>query len=141
MTHAGPDSADITFPRWQRVILLAAAAQCVSWGLFILAMPARSSVIYGLREPPRELFLWQGTGLVIFLYGVGYAISASNPLKHWAVILVGLLAKVLGPMGMLNSVMRDEMPSRVLILLPINDIVWWIPFGMILLQAFRLRKG
>ena len=127
-------------PRWQQIALLAAGAQCLIWGVFIILLPERSSIAYGFSQPPHELFLWKGTGLIIFLFGVGYSIAATNPRQHWAIVLIGLLAKTLGPIGMLWSVWQNEVPSKVLILIPINDLIWWIPFGLILARVFTSRN-
>ena len=124
-------------PRWQRVALLVASLQCLIWGIFILTLPERSSLAYGFDKVPAELFLWQGTGLVIFLFGVGYGIAATNPRQHWAVILIGLMAKFLGPIGMLWSVLQGQVSRQVLYLIPLNDVVWWLPFTLILVAAFR----
>lgn len=126
-------------PRWQRVALLVASLQCLIWGIFILTLPERSSLAYGFDKVPAELFLWQGTGLVIFLFGVGYGIAATNPRQHWAVILIGLMAKFLGPIGMLWSVLQGQVSRQVLYLIPLNDVVWWLPFTLILVAAFRNR--
>ncbi len=126
-------------PRWQRVALLVASLQCLIWGIFILSLPERSSLAYGFDKVPAELFLWQGTGLVIFLFGVGYGIAATNPRQHWAVILIGLMAKFMGPIGMLWSVLQGQVSPKVLYLIPINDLVWWLPFTLILVAAFRNR--
>ena len=126
-------------PRWQRVALLVASLQCLIWGIFILTLPERSSLAYGFDKVPAELFLWQGTGLVIFLFGVGYGIAATNPRQHWAVILIGLMAKFMGPIGMLWSVLQGQVSRQVLYLIPLNDVVWWLPFTLILVAAFRNR--
>ena len=126
-------------PRWQRVALLVASLQCLIWGIFILSLPERSSLAYGFDKVPAAFFLWQGTGLVIFLFGVGYGIAATNPRQHWAVILIGLMAKFLGPIGMLWSVLQGQVSRQVLYLIPLNDVVWWLPFTLILVAAFRNR--
>ena len=130
-----------TTPRWQTISLVLAGLQCLIWGLYIIFMPARSAITYGLERPPQEIFLWQGTGLVIFLFGVGYVIASSNPRQHWVAILTGLMAKVLGPVGIAWSVAQGKVPFEVLWLLPINDVIWWLPFGLILFQIFQERKG
>ncbi len=126
-------------PRWQRITLLVAGLQCLIWGVFIIAWPERSSLAYGFTRPPTELFLWQGTGLVIMLFGIGYVIASTNPWQHWVIILIGLLSKSLGPIGMGWSVNQGDVPRRVLYLIPINDLIWLIPFALILLQVFRKR--
>jgi small multidrug resistance pump len=139
VTSASLDSACLPAPRWQKLALLVASLQCLIWGGFIILLPVRSSASYGLAEVPREIFLWQGTGLVIFLYGVGYWIASTNPRKHWSVILIGLMAKTLGPVGIAWSVWQRQIPGRVLLLIPINDIVWWVPFSVILWQVYVIN--
>ncbi|MBC7965057.1 MAG: hypothetical protein H7Z17_03945 [Fuerstia sp.] len=125
--------------RWQRIALLVAGLQCLVWGVFIIAWPERSSLAYGFTQPPTELFLWQGIGLVIVLFGIGYSIASTNPMQHWVIILLGLLSKSLGPIGMAWSVTQGDVPRRVLYLIPINDLIWLIPFALILLEVFRKR--
>ena len=135
-THARTET-----PRWQRIALLVAGLQCLIWGVFIIAWPERSSVAYGFTEPPTELFLWQGTGLVIVLFGVGYTIASTNPMQHWVIILIGMLSKSLGPIGMAWTVYQEHVSRRVLFLIPINDLIWLIPFALILLKVYRKRMS
>jgi small multidrug resistance pump len=125
--------------RWPRIALLVAAGQCLIWGVFIILLPERSSLVYGFAKPPEELFLWQGTGLVILLYGIGYVLASTDPNQHWGIVLVGLLAKVLGPVGMAWSVWHGAVPARVLLLIPIHDILWWIPFAVIVRRGISTR--
>ena len=132
--------SDTGTPRWQRIALLVAGLQCLIWGVFIMAWPERSSLAYGFAEPPAELFLWQGIGLVIVLFGLGYAMASTNPMQHWVMILIGLLSKSLGPIGMVWTVYQEQVSRRVLILIPINDLIWLTPFVLILLQVYRKRK-
>lgn len=123
--------------RWARIALLVAALQCLIWGVFIILLPERSSIVYGFSKPPTDLFLWQGTGLIIFLFGVGYTLAAFDPKQHWGIVLVGLLAKALGPIGMLWAVTQAQVPARVLVLIPIHDILWWIPFALIVRAGLK----
>jgi len=127
-------------PRWLKICLQIASVQCLIWGLFIILFPSLSSTVYGFSRPPQQLFLWQGMGLIIFLFGIVYMIAATNPRQHWAVVLMGLLAKFLGPIGMLWSVLHNDVSWRVLILIPMNDIIWWLPFGLILKDVFLHSK-
>ena len=127
-------------PRWQAIALLVAGLQCLIWGVFIIVWPERSSLAYGFSQPPAELFLWQGMGLVIVLFGVGYTIASTNPQQHWVIVLIGLLSKLLGPIGMAWSVNQGDVSSDVLYLIPINDLIWLIPFGIILLDTHHGRR-
>lgn len=131
MTQRDSIPPRVVSPRWHSIALAVASLQCLIWGIFIILWPQRSSLSYGLAKPPTDMFLWQGTGLVIFLFGFGYGLASTNPRQHWGIVLVGLLSKVLGPIGMSWAVLQQDVPARVLLLLPINDIVWWIPFALI----------
>jgi small multidrug resistance pump len=140
-TFPSTTTATHNVPQRQRVALLVAALQCLIWGVFIVALPERSSIVFGLIKVPTDLFLWQGTGLVTVLFGVGYAIAATNPRQHWSVLMIGLIAKILGPVGMLWSVIQGDVPHQVLYFIPINDLIWWWPFTMILRDAFLRHRG
>jgi len=124
-------------PRWHRIALRIAAIQCLAWGVFILGFPTQAATFYGFEKPLTDLFLWKGTGLIIFLFGIGYSLASLDPIRNWSVIVPGFIAKILGPIGMAMSVHEGEVSRRVLILLPVNDIIWWIPFSLILLHAYR----
>lgn len=126
-------------PRWARICLLSAALQCLVWGPFIILAPAASALAYGFSRPIADEFLWQGMGLVILLYGLGYAVAAFDPCRHYAVVLVGLLAKILGPVGMAWAVGQGQVSSNVLWLIPIHDMIWWWPFAVIVLRGRKLR--
>ncbi len=126
-----------TVSRRLTVSLVLGGIHSILWGCFIILLPAPAAAAYGLSRTPTDLFLWQGTGLVIVLFGTGYLIAATDPLRHWAVVLIGLLAKVLGPIGMLIAVVRQEVSADVLWLLPVNDVIWWIPFALIVNSGIR----
>jgi hypothetical protein len=98
--------------RWQRVALLAASLQCLIWRLFIIVFPERSLLAYGFDKVPAEFFLWQGMGLIIVLFGVGYAIASTDPTQHWAVILLGLIAKFFGPLACCGQWFRGMFRGR-----------------------------
>lgn len=86
---------------------------------------------------PRYEPLWQCVGMVVGVYGVGYAIAATNPARHWPIILVGLLGKVLGPIGFLFAAVRGDLPWRFGLLNVANDLIWWAPFSLILYRTWR----
>jgi hypothetical protein len=71
--------------------------------------------------------------MVIGIYGIGCAIAATDPYRHWPIVLVGLLGKFFGPIGFLLS----GLPWIAGLLLLANDLVWWLPFGLILRGALR----
>lgn len=127
-------------PAWARRVLWAAAAYNVAFGAWAVLLPAQWFEVAGM-DTPRQLFLWQCVGMIVGVYGVGYACAAARPLRHWPIVLVGLLGKIFGPIGFLDAALRGELPWRAGWLIITNDLIWWAPFGLILTLAWRHRRA
>lgn len=81
--------------------------------------------------------LWQCIGMIVGVYGVGYWIAATNPLVHWPIVLVGFLGKIFGPIGFTAAIINEELPLVFGVHVITNDLVWLIPFFLILKMAYR----
>lgn len=90
-------------------------------------------------SPPRYPGIWACLGMVVGVYGFLYLHASWKLAAAWPIIAVGLLGKVLGPIGMFASI-SDEWPSRLGMICVTNDIVWWLPFGLFLVRGSRLAK-
>ena len=62
-------------------------------------------------------------------------------MRHWPIVLVGLLGKVFGPIGFVQAAFAGEVPWRAGWLLLGNDLVWWPGFALLLLAARRHHRG
>lgn len=124
---------------WMRWTLRAAAAYNIAWGGFVVLLPGLPFQWAGM-EPPNYPEIWQCLGMVVGVYGIGYAIAAQDPLRHWPIVLVGLLGKILGPLGMLWSLASGALPLAAGLVCITNDLIWWIPFSLILYHAYRSAK-
>lgn len=125
--------------RWLRITLWAAAIYNVLWGGFVVAFPLAPFHWAGM-QPPNYVELWQCIGMIVGVYGVGYAIAARDPLRQWPIVLVGLLGKIFEPVGFLQAALRGSLPWRAGGTILTNDLIWWIPFAAILLQAYRHHR-
>jgi hypothetical protein len=76
-------------------------------------------------------------GMVVGLYGILYLEVARRPEQGALIASVGLLGKVLGPIGMGVLVLTGEWPHRAAVLILGNDLIWWIPFGLYLWDSRR----
>ena len=126
--------------RWMRPVLWAAALYNLLFGAIVVIFPALLFRWAGLPLPNYPE-IWQCLGMVIGVYGIGYAIAATNPRRHWPIVLVGLLGKILGPIGFLHAAMLGRLPWKAGWMNVFNDLVWWIPFTLILLDALRGWKS
>lgn len=124
-------------PAWMRGWLAAAAAYNIAWGTVMAVAPVWSMRALGVTPSGTELWpqLWACIGMIVGVYGVGYAIAARNPLRHWPIVLVGLLGKVLGPIGFVDAAVRGLLPWSMGVTILTNDLLWWIPFSLILWRA------
>ncbi len=121
---------------WMRWALTAAGVYNIAWGLSALLSPNTAFDMMGLARPiwPQ---VWQCLGMVIGVYGVGYLVASTNPLRHWPLVFVGLLGKVFGPIGFVVYAIKGEFPWTFGWLILFNDVIWWLPFGVILWKAGR----
>lgn len=127
-----------TAPTWAKRWMLAAAIYNLAWGAFIVLSPATLFAWSDMAEP-RYLSIWQCVGMIVGVYGVGYAIAATDPLRHWPIVLVGLLGKVFGPIGFLDAAINEQLPWRFGWTILTNDLIWWPAFGRILWLVWRAR--
>lgn len=120
---------------WMSRVLIAAGVYNLLWGSLAIIAPAVSLKLGGLPHAEVVHPIWQCLGMVIGVYGVGYWISARDPYRHWLIIFVGLLGKILGPIGYVFSVAQGTLPVDGLRTLLTNDLIWWVPFTIILWRA------
>jgi len=74
--------------------------------------------------------------MVVGLYGILYLEVARVPERGWLLAAVGLLGKVLGPIGLARLIWNGDWPASTLILCITNDFIWWVPFSIYLYDAW-----
>lgn len=125
-----------TTPRWMKATLVAAGIYNLAWGAVAVLAPSWIFDLVGM-ELPRYPQLWQCIGMIVGVYGIGYIVAAPDPARHWPIVLVGFLGKVFGPIGFMAAVLRDQLPWSFGATILTNDIIWWVPFTLILWHAAR----
>ena len=125
---------------WMSKILIAAGLYNLIYGGWVVLFPSSAFELLEM-ELPRYLFLWQCIGMIVGVYGVGYVVAARDPIRHWPIVLVGLLGKIFGPIGFLQTVLAGDIPWGFGIMIIFNDLIWWVPFSGILLAALRSRRA
>jgi peroxiredoxin len=122
-------------PRWMRNVLLAAGLYNVLWGAFVVLFPAALFTWLDMPQPNYPQF-WQCIGMIVGVYGLGYAIAAIDPARHWPIVLVGFLGKIFGPLGMIQALWTGALPWPFALNCLTNDLIWWVPFFLILKYAW-----
>lgn len=121
-------------------ILLLAGIYNILWGAWVVLFPKLSFTLHQMPVPTYPQ-IWQCVGMIVGVYGIGYIAAASDPIKHWPIVLVGFLGKVLGPIGFVYSLYQGVFPLSFMINIVFNDLIWWIPFFIILKSAYRLHTS
>jgi hypothetical protein len=125
---------------WLRTVLRIAAVYNILWGLWVGLFPQQFFRLLGIPEIDYPM-VWQGMGMVIGVYGLGYWWAAADYIRHWPMVAVGLLGKVLGPLGFAaHWLVGMTYPQFGYALIP-NDLIWWFPFGLMLWDAYRHHRA
>jgi hypothetical protein len=126
--------------RFHRGVFLAAGVYNLAWGVFSAIHPQWLFQFAGM-PPSNYPEIFACLGMVIGLYGILYLEVARVPDRGWLLAAVGLLGKVLGPIGWLALVGSGRWPGVTIILCVTNDLIWWIPFGLYLHDAWPALKN
>ncbi len=127
---------------WMSAVLWAAALYNLAWGAWVVLMPNALLDLVGVpRLSPAGTAIWQCVGMIVGVYGIGYACAARDPARHWPIVLVGLLGKIFGPIGFVDAVLvKGIFPRSFGWTILTNDLIWWVPFTLILVHAYRVNR-
>lgn len=117
-----------------------AAIYNVLWGAVTVLFPHFLFDVTGL---PRTNYpeIWQCVGMIVGVYGVGYWVAARNYIRHWPIVLVGFLGKIAGPIGFIDALYRGRFNLAFGSTIVFNDLIWWIPFFLMLREAWRAHRS
>jgi len=120
-----------------RIVFGLAALYNVAFGLWAGFAPYAFFDLFHLR-PPLYPSIWSCLGMVVGTYGLAYGYAALRLDRAAPFIAIGLLGKVLGPIGWVLTVRSGEWPVRTFTLILFNDIAWWLPFGLFLIDGTHI---
>jgi hypothetical protein len=122
--------------RFYRITFCLAGAYNILWGLYATWDPQwlfRFAHLPLQNHP--EIFVC--LGMVVGLYGIVYLEIARVPERGWLLATVGLVGKLLGPIGLAGLILRGQWPISTIVLCLTNDLIWWIPFTLYAKDAWR----
>jgi hypothetical protein len=125
--------------RMYRLCFMLAAGYNAAFGVWTVFWPGQ---FFEWMRLPRNLYpeIWQCLGMMVGLYGAGYAYAAWRLDRGAPLIAIGLAGKVLGPIGYLLTSGTWYWPVRTLTLNIFNDVIWWVPFAMYLLEGTQAGR-
>jgi peroxiredoxin len=129
-------SKNRAIPSWMILVVRIAAVYHFFLGLFMALFPKVIFVWLGIH-PPDYLFIWQSLGTLVALYGLAYYLASYNIVKHYPIILVGLLSNTFVTVAFVFAYFSDQIHANFFWLVFINDVVWLGPFTFIWAYIFK----
>ena len=129
--------------RLHRATFLLAGIYNLAWGAYAIVDP---QWLFRFARMPESNYpeIFACLGMVVGLYGLVYFEIAREPERGWRLAAIGLLGKILGPIGLARLLLSHTWPPASAILCVTNDLIWWIPFALYLWDArsmMMLREG
>lgn len=128
---------------WPQLVLFLAGLYNISFGFWAIFFPEQYFKLN--NQAPTAPELWQCIGMIVGLYGLGYLIACTDIRRYWPIVLIGLLGKILGPLGFLAYLVAGKVSLQGALVIFFNDLIWIIPFAIILAKAihveWRERQG
>jgi hypothetical protein len=109
-------------------------------GLSMLVFYHEAYKMMGIDQPDVKMPL-QLVGILVGLFGVGYWITASNPVENRNVLMLGFWSKLLGSCLSGYYVARGKLPAEFMIIVFFADIIYLVPFYIILKRLYRLAAA
>jgi hypothetical protein len=126
--------------RFHRVVFALAGAYNLAWGAYTALDPQWLFRFAGM-PPANYPEIFACLGMVVGIYGFLYWDVARAPERGFLIAAVGLLGKVLGPVGLAQLIATGQWPLATLVLCITNDFIWWVPFGLYLWDVRRFIFG
>ena|ERR1044071_8713067 len=121
--------------KFHRAVFCLAGIYNILWGLFSVIFP---QWLFNFAKMPPQNYpeIFACLGMVVGLYGIIYFEIARLPERGWLLAMVGLVGKVLGPIGLVRLIWSGVWPPATVILCLTNDLIWWIPFSIYLIDSW-----
>ncbi|HEX8734655.1 MAG TPA: hypothetical protein VF721_04980 [Pyrinomonadaceae bacterium] len=124
---------------FHQIIFLLAGVYNIGWGLFVALNPNWLFSFAGM-EPINYPDVFACLGMVVGLYGIIYLEIARKPERGFLLAAVGLIGKILGPIGLALLIARGTWKPATIIMCVTNDFVWWIPFALYLRDSWAFYR-
>lgn len=125
--------------KWHQGVFLAAGLYNIGWGLYSALDPQWLFRIAGM-PPANHPEIFACLAMVVGIYGILYWEVARQPERGWLIAAVGLLGKLLGPIGAVVLIWEGTWPRQAFVLCLTNDLIWWVPFALYLYDAWPLYR-
>jgi len=135
-----PAAGTLAHRRFHRAVFGVAGAYNLVWGAWAAVDPQWLFRFAGM-PPLNHPAIYACLGMVVGVYGFLYLEVARAPERGFPIAAVGLLGKVLGPIGLARLIATGQWPPATFVLCLTNDFIWWIPFALYLRDAWPFYRA
>jgi hypothetical protein len=125
--------------RFHQAVFALAGAYNLAWGAYS-AIDPQWLFRYAGMTPLNHPAIFACLGMVVGVYGLLYWQVVREPERGFEITAVGLLGKVLGPIGLIQLIASGAWPMKSVVLCVTNDFIWWIPFVLYLIDCRNARR-
>ena len=122
------------------MVFIAAGIYNIVWGLYAIYDPQWLFRFSGL-PPLNHPAIFACLGMVVGLYGIIYFEVARIPERGWLLAAVGLLGKILGPLGFVFGASTGELPWAFGWVNVFNDLIWLPAFTLFAIAVWKNEKA
>ena len=125
--------------KFHQIVFVLAGIYNIAWGLFAAFYPNWLFEFAGM-PPLNYPDIFACVGMVVGLYGIVYLEIARRPERGFLLAAVGLIGKILGPIGLTILIVQGKWAAATIVMCLTNDFIWWIPFGIYLYDSWEFYK-
>jgi len=123
-----------------RAWFYAAAVYNAIWGGLASLFP--NALFRWLGMPPLNYpSMFQCIGMMVGVYAIGYWLIACDPKRYGPFAYIGLLGKVLGPLGFIWAALQGSLPWSFGWVNVTNDLIWLPAFTVFAVDVWKVEKA
>ena len=122
------------------LVLCVAGLYCLAFAIGTICWPDKAYEMTGMNASGHH-FLVQLIGLFYLVFGCSFFLAARDPIRHWRIVLMCTLKIVVVVIAALFTWWRQILPTPVILLLVVDDLLWLVPFLMILWATVQANLG
>lgn len=122
------------------LVLCLAGLYCVAFAVVTLAWPDQAYAQTGLDASGHQMLV-RVIGMFYLVFGCSYFLAARDPIRHWRIVLLCVMKILIVLAAGAYSWWNQLLAPPLILLLIIDDLLWLLPFLMILWSSVQANLG
>lgn len=122
------------------IVLALAGIYCTLFASWVVLWPCESYDWLQIPGPCHSV-LMRVIGGFYLIFGLSFFLAARNPIQHWRIVLLCTIKILLVLAAAVFVWWRDLLPTKSIAFLLTDDVIWLVPFLMILWAALQAKAG